>query len=118
MTKILVTGANGQVGSELQDLAKKYTQFDFHFVDLPDLDITNAEAVQQLFAAEAFSYCINCAAFTAVDKAESEKELAYQVNVEGVKNLATSCLLHQNSTHSNLNRLRLSQSTEHPFQRR
>jgi len=59
------------------------------------MDITNRESVHSYFTTHQFDYCINCAAFTAVDKAESEKELAYAVNVEGVKNLATSCLLHQ-----------------------
>jgi dTDP-4-dehydrorhamnose reductase len=95
MTKILVTGSNGQVGKELNALAPQFKDFDFVFVDVQDLDITAPEAVQQYFSEHSFDYCINCAAFTAVDKAEAEPDLAYSVNVEGVKNLVTSCVFHK-----------------------
>jgi len=95
MIKILVTGSNGQVGQELNALSAQFENFDFVFVDVADMDITNPESVQAYFSEHNFDYCINCAAFTAVDKAEEAKDLAYAVNVEGVKNLATSCVLHQ-----------------------
>jgi dTDP-4-dehydrorhamnose reductase len=94
VAKILVTGAHGQVGQELKSLVPQFHDFDIVFVDVQDLDITDPVAVQQYFAEHRFDYCINCAAFTAVDKAETEKDLAYKVNVEGVKNLVTSCLIH------------------------
>ncbi len=89
MPSILVTGANGQVGKELQGLASLFSQYDFVFADLPDFDITDTEAIRSLYDKHKFAYCINCAAYTAVDKAESDAELAYKVNVFGVENLAT-----------------------------
>ena len=91
MTKILVTGASGQVGQELKILAADFPDFEFTFVSKKELDITNQATVDELFNKNQFHYCINCAAYTAVDKAESEPELAYNVNVNGVKNLAHNC---------------------------
>lgn len=92
---ILVTGSNGQVGSELQALANTYPNFSFVFVDKEDLDIGNQEAVQAFFEAQTFDYCINCAAYTAVDKAESDTETARLVNALGPQNLALACQKHQ-----------------------
>ncbi len=91
MTTILVTGANGQVGQELKTLAPSFPEFRFVFASKNDLDITDEQAVAVFFANQHFNYCINCAAYTAVDKAESEPEIAYRINVTGVKNLADSC---------------------------
>jgi len=89
--QILVTGTNGQVGSELQFLAKQYPDFSFIFVDKEDLDITNAQAINAFFAKHSFDYCINCAAYTAVDKAESETAIATAVNHLAVQHLAAAC---------------------------
>lgn len=89
--KILITGANGQLGRCLQDVAEHYPDYDFHFKSSQDLDITKNEQVNNLFAREKFDYCINCAAYTAVDKAESDKENAYLVNAEAVKYLTEAC---------------------------
>lgn len=88
---ILITGSNGQVGSELQFLASKYPNFSFVFVDRAQLDIADLNAVQDFFAAQRFDYCINCAAYTAVDKAESDQATAQAVNTEGPRNLAIAC---------------------------
>jgi dTDP-4-dehydrorhamnose reductase len=85
---ILVTGAQGQVGHELQILAQQHPNSQWFFTDYTELDITNKEAVQAFFEQHQFDYCINCAAYTAVDKAEQEPEKATAVNVNGVKNLA------------------------------
>ncbi len=90
-TNILVTGANGQLGKELQLLAQVFSQFDFVFYSREDLDIQNADQVNYLFGIHLPQYCINCAAYTAVDKAESEKELAMQINGEAVGHLAKIC---------------------------
>ena len=91
MSKILVTGARGQVGQELNFLSSNFSNFELVFVDLAELDITDADAVTALFAHHQFDYCINCAAYTAVDKAEADQELARAVNVTGVKYLAEAC---------------------------
>jgi len=88
---ILVTGANGQVGSELQFLAKKVSGFKFHFTDVAELNITDEKAVNQLFAKIQPKYCINCAAYTAVDKAESDETKAILINETAVKYLAKAC---------------------------
>ena len=95
MKKILVTGSNGQLGKALTILAKKYPQFQIMAVDKAELDITQQFRINGLFRRESFDYCINAAAYTAVDKAESEEELAHQVNVNGAKNLAEACHLLQ-----------------------
>lgn len=89
--QLLVTGANGQVGSELRALAENYPAIQWHFTDHLELDITNEEAVQAYFEQHPLDYCINCAAYTAVDKAESEPERAAAINMEGVRHLAQAC---------------------------
>lgn len=91
MAKILVTGSNGQLGSELQVIAKQNPQHEYVFVDVDDLDITESDTVDTFFALYHFNICINCAAYTAVDKAESDKTLAHKINVTGVEHLAKAC---------------------------
>lgn len=91
MQKILVTGASGQLGQELQALAAEYNDFRFLFTDRQALDITKQDAVQRFFEKNQVDYCINCAAYTAVDKAESESDLAYNINVKSVEYLANAC---------------------------
>ena len=88
---ILVTGANGQLGKELRVLAPQYNQFEFVFLSREDLKIHHFELVRNYFKTIRPAYCINCAAYTAVDRAEEEKELAYQVNAEAVGVLAAIC---------------------------
>jgi len=85
---ILVTGSNGQLGSSIKDLASEYSGSQFTFVDVQDLDLTKPEAIQAFFDKGRFDVIINCAAYTAVDKAESESELANQINHLAVKQLA------------------------------
>ncbi len=93
-SKILVTGANGQLGKELQELASSYPGFDFIFLSRTDLPIHHFELVRNYFNTLKPDYCINCAAYTAVDRAEQEKDLAYQVNAEAVGVLAAICKEH------------------------
>lgn len=89
--KILVTGANGQLGKELQELAGRFLVFDFVFLSREDLPIHDIESVKQAFKKYAPNYCINCAAYTAVDKAETDKENAFLVNGEATGVLAAAC---------------------------
>jgi dTDP-4-dehydrorhamnose reductase len=90
---ILVTGSNGQLGSELQALAQNnyLTGAQFLFTDAAQLDICDAEAVYAFFREYPIAWCINCAAYTAVDKAESDIDNAINVNVTGAQNLAKAC---------------------------
>ena len=92
--KILVTGSGGQLGKELQEQAPLFPQFEFVFLSREDLPIHNFELVRVFFNSVKPAYCINCAAYTAVDKAESEKDLAFQINSEAVGVLAAVCKEH------------------------
>ena len=88
---VLVTGANGQLGQAIQFISGNYPQIDFVFCSSSDLDITIKESCQEVFAKYKPNFCINAAAYTAVDKAESEPEKARLINVVGAKNLAEVC---------------------------
>ena len=88
---ILVTGASGQLGQAIQFIASYYPDFEFIFASSQDLDITNEELVNHFFDTIKIDFCINAAAYTAVDKAESETEKAEEINVVGPKNLAIAC---------------------------
>ncbi|HEX8332298.1 MAG TPA: dTDP-4-dehydrorhamnose reductase, partial [Segetibacter sp.] len=91
---ILVTGKNGQLGSEFQAIAPLYPQFDFIFTDRETLDITNRDEVDDFFSKKLPQFCINAAAYTAVDKAETERDLAVRVNAEAVGYLSLACKKH------------------------
>jgi dTDP-4-dehydrorhamnose reductase len=88
---VLVAGANGQLGQAIQFVSGNYPQIDFVFCSSNDLDITNKENCQKVFTKYKPNFCINAAAYTAVDKAESEPGKANLINVVGVKNLAEVC---------------------------
>ncbi len=88
---VLVTGANGQLGQAIQSIVENYPSIDFVFCSSNDLDITNSDNCKNVFEKHKPQFCINTAAYTAVDKAESEPEKAYLINVIGAKNLAEVC---------------------------
>ena len=88
---VLVTGANGQLGQAIQFVAGNYPNINFVFCSSSDLDITNKENCDSVFNKEKPDFCINAAAYTAVDKAESEPEQAHLINCIGAKNLAEAC---------------------------
>jgi dTDP-4-dehydrorhamnose reductase len=87
---ILITGSNGQLGSEIKDLAVKYKKFNFFFRDSRSLDICNRNQLDIFFVENKIHAVINCAAYTSVDKAEQNNEIAEKVNSEGVLNLVNA----------------------------
>mgnify|MGYP006080990111 CR=1 FL=1 len=88
MNNILVTGGNGQLGSELREIAPNYQDYNFLFTDVKDLDITNHTAVAAFIKSNNINVIINCAAYTAVDKAEQQKDVANAINHLAVANFA------------------------------
>ena len=92
MINILVTGSNGQLGNELRKLVKVSKDYNFVFTDIAELDITNPEAIEALMQAENIAVIINCAAYTAVDKAETETVAAYRINRDAPGYLAAAAL--------------------------
>lgn len=87
--KVLVTGANGQLGWELQQAAKANPNFEFIFLDRSAMDLSNPDGLLKIIESYAPSAIINTAAYTAVDKAETEKSLAHIINAEAVAELAS-----------------------------
>jgi dTDP-4-dehydrorhamnose reductase len=88
--KVLITGSNGQLGSEIKELASDYENLECVFKDLPELDICNAEVLNTFIIDQHINAVINCAGYTAVDKAEKEEPIAQKVNSEGVLNLVNA----------------------------
>ena len=95
MIKILVTGGSGQLAQCLEDVVINENELNVDFQDLPALDITNKKQLESYFSKYELDYCINCAAYTAVDLSEEQSDLAYAVNAEGPKNLAKVCKKYQ-----------------------
>jgi dTDP-4-dehydrorhamnose reductase len=87
---ILVTGSNGQLGSEIRDLSDSFYNLNFIFKDLPDLDICNFLELDKFVDENKIDSIINCAAYTTVDKAEEDTKIAQKVNAEGVLNLVNA----------------------------
>ena len=94
-TKILVTGANGQLGETIKELYGNVTSFEIVFKTKQELDITDEVGLNTFFENHNFDYCINCAAYTNVEKSESNPDFAFKVNAEGVKNIAEQCKKHE-----------------------
>ncbi|MBD8349528.1 dTDP-4-dehydrorhamnose reductase [Dysgonomonas sp. HGC4] len=85
---VLVTGSNGQLGSELKRATADHeANLNFIFTDVAELDITNLQAVEQFVKDNNIKYIVNCAAYTAVDKAEDDVELCYKINKDAARNL-------------------------------
>jgi dTDP-4-dehydrorhamnose reductase len=91
MKRVLVTGAGGQLGQALQAVAKEYNGLECVFLSKDDLDITDAKAVEAVFAKQGFDVCINTAAYTQVDRAEEEKDRAFALNATAVQHLGEIC---------------------------
>ncbi len=91
---ILITGAQGQLGNEFRFLSFTHPHFRFIFTDVDGLDITKPRQVMSFFSKNAIHFVVNCAAYTAVDKAETDVPLATKINVNGSRNLAKACQAH------------------------
>ena len=96
MSTILVTGAGGQLGSELKVIAEKYPAYNFLFVGRNEMPIDDPASVTAFFSLHKIDHCINCAAYTAVDKAEAEPGKAFLINADAAGDLARIC--HANKT--------------------
>ena len=88
--KVLITGSNGQLGSEIKELASNYENLECVFKDLPEMDICDTEVLNTFIIDQHINAVINCAGYTAVDKAEEDLETASKVNVKGVLNLVNA----------------------------
>ncbi len=88
MENILITGANGQLGSELRSINEGRSQYNIYYTDVEELDITSADAVQAFVSEKQIAKIINCAAYNEVDRAESEPDAAIRLNVMAAMNLA------------------------------
>lgn len=87
MKTVLVTGADGQLGNSLRALSSRHPSFTFLFTDVTELDICDKEAVQAYVNRNQVDYILNCAAYTAVDKAEDNEAVCFRINAEAVRNL-------------------------------
>jgi dTDP-4-dehydrorhamnose reductase len=94
MNTILVTGCNGQLGNEIRVASSEYPQFSFIFTDVDELDITSETAVRFFFNKHTIDAVVNCAAYTAVDRAEEDVELCYRINNDAVAVLGKAASDH------------------------
>ena len=92
MKNILVTGAYGQLGNEVRILSANYPEYNFMFTDVDSLDITDKNELMDFVTGNDIRYIINCAAYTAVDKAEDDVELCEKINATAVKNLGLAAV--------------------------
>ncbi|MDO9154327.1 MAG: dTDP-4-dehydrorhamnose reductase [Paludibacter sp.] len=88
MNRILITGSRGQLGNEMQQAAVRFPQFTYFYTDVEELDISDKNALEFFVKENRVDVIVNCAAYTAVDKAEDEVELCYEINNEAVRNIA------------------------------
>lgn len=88
---IAVSGKSGQLGNELQEAAKLFTGYDFVFADKAELDIASLTSLENFFQTHKPQFFVNCAAYTAVDKAESDKDYSYEINATAVRHIAALC---------------------------
>lgn len=91
MKNILITGSGGQLGLEFKAISAKYPNINFLFTTREVIDITNTSSVEKFFNENKIDFCVNCAAYTAVDKAEEDKENCFLVNATAIDNLGKIC---------------------------
>jgi dTDP-4-dehydrorhamnose reductase len=90
-SKILVLGSDGQLGKEIQDIQSEYENFNFIFSDINDFNLGETSKIFDFLSNISPEYIINCAAYTAVDKAETEEDLAYKINCDAVREIVKYC---------------------------
>ncbi|OFX69673.1 MAG: dTDP-4-dehydrorhamnose reductase [Bacteroidetes bacterium GWE2_29_8] len=95
MKNILVSGSNGQLGSELRELCNFYDSFNFYFTDIEDLDISDKHQLDFYVKSNKIDYFINCAAYTAVDKAETDITNAFSINADSLKYISEVCIANK-----------------------
>ena len=95
MKNILITGANGQLGNEMQILSEENSEYTYFFTDVAELDICNKQAVMDFVRTNDINVIVNCAAYTAVDKAEENVELCTKLNADAVGYLAEAAEANQ-----------------------
>jgi dTDP-4-dehydrorhamnose reductase len=95
MTTILITGSNGQLGNEMQQAVISFPQFKYIFTDVENLDICDKNAITDFVKRNSVDVIVNCAAYTAVDKAEDDVELCFKINSSAVRNIAE--VAHENN---------------------
>lgn len=91
---ILVTGSNGQLGNEIRVASEAYNLFNYLFTDVAELDICNKQALEDFVRQHDVHTIVNCAAYTAVDKAEDDVDLCYRINRDAVRNIAQVAAMH------------------------
>ena len=94
MKTILITGSKGQLGNEMQQAATRYPQFNYIYTDVDELDICDKTALDSFVKANSVNFIVNCAAYTAVDKAEDDVELCYKINSDAVRNIGEVAALN------------------------
>lgn len=94
LKKIIVSGASGQLGMEIQEVSSKYKNLDFYFFDSKSWDITDEKKTKSIFNEFKPDFFINCAAYTAVDKAETEIDKCYEINATALNHLSEICNLY------------------------
>ena len=92
--KILVTGAKGQLGREIKKHSHKLVGCEFSFIDIDELDLKNPTSIQNFFISRKFDYLINCAGYTAVDKAEEEEDKALLINADSLSHIIENIRAH------------------------
>ena len=93
--KILVSGSSGQLGKSLQQLSSTTPELEFNFLDKAQMDLSNPDDIKKVFKTYRPDYVINTAAYTQVDKAQSEREMAFAINEQGVRHLIAACELYE-----------------------
>ena len=94
MKSVLITGANGQLGTALHNILDSFSGFEFHFTDVDTLDICDKLQVEAFVRRHNIGYVVNCAAYTAVDKAEDDANMCMRINCSAVRNIGEAASIH------------------------